>query len=178
MYTLETGGLCWVVTASGSIICPELYQKCRNNSVMAITSLIIGKLPYTLTTSFRSIYESARKGILRRSSVLFFAELLQLLVSLSVQNLLELQQLVFNCQNFPDHWEINIYLYTILQKYLHVFLGKREIGAGLGQVVTASGSVLFPELYPNYRNHYVIDRTSPLIGNLTYLFTPSFRSLY
>ena len=103
----------------------RIYQNCSNQYLIARTYLIIGKLTFTFTPSFRSIYESARTGILRRSSVLFFVGLLQLLVSLSVQNLLELQQLVFNCQNFPDHWEIDIYVHTILQKYLHVFLGNR-----------------------------------------------------
>jgi hypothetical protein len=44
MYTWERGaGLGWVVAASLSIICPELYYyNCFNNYVMARTSLLLG----------------------------------------------------------------------------------------------------------------------------------------
>jgi hypothetical protein len=43
MYTWEMGGgLGWVATASGSVICLELDYNCRNYNVMARTSPIIG----------------------------------------------------------------------------------------------------------------------------------------
>jgi hypothetical protein len=58
IYTHEIigAGLGWIVIASCPVHFPELYDKCRNDSVMARANPIIRKLTYTLTTSFGSIY--------------------------------------------------------------------------------------------------------------------------
>jgi hypothetical protein len=44
-----------------------------------------------------------------------------------------------------------------------VYLGER--GAGLGWVVSASGSVVGPDFHYNFFNYYIMARTSRSLGN-------------
>jgi hypothetical protein len=86
IYSFEmSAGLGWVATVSGSVICPELYQNCRNYYVMARSSHLLGNY----------------------------------------------------------HARLHHPLEVCIRKKIYSF----ETGAGLGWVVTASGSVICPELY-------------------------------
>jgi hypothetical protein len=66
----------------------------------------------------------------------------------------------------PAHWDINIYVYTILWKYVlrrNKYIWEK--GARLGWLVAASGSVICPELHYNCINYYVMARTYPSLRN-------------
>jgi hypothetical protein len=57
MYTWERGaGLGWVVAASFSIICPELYYKLLQFLRNGQNFSLIGKLKHAVTPSFGSMY--------------------------------------------------------------------------------------------------------------------------
>jgi hypothetical protein len=53
-----------------------------------------------------------------------------------------------------------------------------ELCAGLGWNAAASGSVIGPELYQNWRNYDVMGQTTPIIEKFTFSFTSSFGSMY
>jgi hypothetical protein len=74
--------------------------------------------------------------------VLILVGLLQPLVPLFVKNFTRTVELLCDGQNFPDHWAItmNVPLEVCIRKNMYTW----EMGAGLGWVVTASGSVTCP----------------------------------